>query len=105
MRSNIWALVEMIIVRVIESPGRACNRVRRIDGSCKIVNDKVWRAELLVMSAMYAKSLQGEEKNKEFRIRDDNDAFTNMNRNLYRCSLPGLCCLDSPKNEGSRNQV
>ena len=82
---------------MIESPGHTCYRVRQIGGSCKIVNDKVWRAELLVISAIYAKSLQGEEKNKEFRIRDDNDAFTNMNRNLYRCSLPGLCCLDSPK--------
>ena len=88
---------------MIESPGHTCYRVRQIGGSCKIVNDKVWRAELLVMSAMYAKRLQGE--GKRIRIGDANDAFTNMNRNLYRCGLPGLCCLDSPKNEGSRNQV
>jgi len=39
--------------------------VRQIGGSCKIVNDKVWRAELLVMSAMYAKKLQGEGKKSE----------------------------------------
>jgi len=44
--------------------------------------------------------LSGVRRRKEFRIRDDDKAVTNTNRNLYWSSFPGLSCLDSPKMRG-----
>ena len=110
MRSNIWAIVEMIIMRSTCS----CDRESRpylLSGEADwwfLRNCKRQGLESRVISneCNVCKKFAGRgEKINKIRIRDDNDAFTNMNRNLYRCSLPGLCCLDSPKNEGSRNQV
>ena len=44
--------------------------------------------------------LSGVGRRKNFRIGDDDGSITNMNRNLYRSSFPGLCRLDSPKMRG-----
>ena len=43
------------------SPGHACCRVKKIDGSCKIANGKVWRTQLLWMSEVCLENCRGNE--------------------------------------------